>query len=127
MLKIEMIGNIGKEPELRYTPGGKAVTDFPVASSNGKDKPATWITVTCWEDLAEEVVTNFSKGDRVFLTGNRLKARSYTNQAGDAGASLEMTADVVTPYVSAEDDELSRMSATVREERPVRPSEDLPF
>ena len=63
-----LVGNIGKDPVLKYTQNGKAKCDFSVAPGNGKDKDPTWHNVQVWGDLAERV-SKLSKGKHVTLQG----------------------------------------------------------
>lgn len=83
MNKVEMLGNIGKEPEIRKTGTGKTVASFAVAVSRsyttpqGEEKQFTdWINVVAWGSLAEAVGNELKKGDRVFVEG-RYSTRSY--------------------------------------------------
>lgn len=97
--EIEFIGNLGKDPEMRYTPDGKAVTSFSVASSNRKDETA-WFNVTAWEKLAETCNQFLHKGSKVFVKGT-LKPdttggpRVYEKKDGGWAASYEVTASKV--------------------------------
>jgi single-strand DNA-binding protein len=112
---ITVLGNIGRDPEMRYTPTGTAVTEFSVAVSNGTRNPQTgewtnesdWYRVTVWGSRAEKVAESFTKGNNVFVQG-RFKTRNYTTRDGRAGTSLEITADTVLhldPRQKAEGDE----------------------
>ncbi len=82
--KVTVIGNLGRDPELRYTPGGQQVVQFSVASSRSwKDKTSdewqeetTWFRCTAWGDLAERIAENARKGNQVYLEG-RLRTREY--------------------------------------------------
>lgn len=74
--RFECIGNLGREPEMRYTPKGKAVTNFPVAvnerytDSEGEDhETTTWIRITTWGAQAEACKQYLTKGSSVFVTG----------------------------------------------------------
>lgn len=73
---VRMIGNLGKDAEMSYTPGGKAVTRFSLAVWNGKNNDTRWFGVTVWEDLAEEAATKLRKGMRVEVAG-RLSFRLW--------------------------------------------------
>jgi single-strand DNA-binding protein len=69
MISINAVGNISKDPELKYTNEGKAWCTFDVAFSQGKDKPAMFFTCVCFDKYAENVAESFTKGNRVGVTG----------------------------------------------------------
>lgn len=84
-------GRVGRDPEMKYTQQGKAVTNFSVAVSQGKDRPAKWFSISCWERLAEVAHKYVTKGMVVECVGS-IKAKAYVNKKGDLQASLELTA-----------------------------------
>ena len=93
-----IVGNLGNDPEMRYTPNGKAVANFSVAVNRkyaGKDgktvEKTKWFRVTAWDKLAETCNQYLRKGRQVLVTGE-VKASAYANQAGEPAASLELTA-----------------------------------
>ena len=94
-----IIGNVGRDPELRYIQSGVAVCSFSVAvSTRWKDKNTNeqrektkWFKVSAWRGLAETCNTYVRKGMQIMVTGT-VEASAYTNQAGEAAASLELTA-----------------------------------
>jgi len=116
--KIIIAGNLGRDPEMRYTPGGQAVTNFSVAtnrqytSSDGQlVKETIWFRISAWGKLAETCNQYLRRGSNVLVEG-RLNAdeqsggpRVYTRQDGSTGASFEITAGTVR-FLStrAEDD-----------------------
>ncbi|MCJ7668823.1 MAG: single-stranded DNA-binding protein [Anaerolineae bacterium] len=84
--KVMIIGNLGSDPEMRYTPTGRPVTSFSVATSRnwvtseGEQREATeWFRVVAWENLAEICNRYLRKGSRVYVEG-RLQTRSWENQ-----------------------------------------------
>ena len=87
--KIMLIGNLGKDPELSYTPSGTAVTKFSVAvSRRTKDKNSderreetTWFNVVAWDRLAETCNQYLHKGSKVYLEG-RMTSHKYTDKTG---------------------------------------------
>ena len=96
--KSIIVGNLGQDPELRYTPSGKAVTNFTVAvnrkwtnQSGEQQEKVTWFRVAAWDKLAELCNQYLSKG-RLVLVEGEVEANAYTNQEGEAKASLELTA-----------------------------------
>lgn len=103
ILKLELIGHVGRDPEMRYTPSGQAVTSFSVAhteqfTSNGETKKKTiWMRVSAWGKLAETCNTYVKKGMLVRVEGKLTgdengNPRIYTKQDGSAASSFEMTA-----------------------------------
>jgi len=96
-----IIGNLGRDPEMRYTPDGKAVTNFTVAvnrkwtSADGSPgEETTWFRVACWGKLAETTNQYLTKGRQVMVAG-RISASAWTGQDGQPRASLELTAQDV--------------------------------
>ncbi len=86
--KIMVIGNIGTEPEKRYTPNGNPVTSFRIATSrsytsaNGERNQETeWFTVVAWNQLAERCNQYLAKGRRTFVEG-RLQSRQWDGKDG---------------------------------------------
>lgn len=101
--KIMIIGNLGRDPEMRYTPNGRPVTEFSVAvthrgrdpqSGEWADLGTDWFRVTVWGDRAERTAEEFRKGNRVFVEG-RFRTREYDAKDGTKRTSLEITADNV--------------------------------
>jgi len=95
--KIIVIGHLGRDPEMKYTPDGKAVTTFSVASSrkyttsSGEQREETeWFNCSAWNKLAEICNQYLIKGKQVYLEG-RLKSRSYQTQAGETRFSLDVS------------------------------------
>jgi len=100
--KAMIIGNLGRDPEMRYTPSGRPVTEFSVAVSHSKpdgsggwvDEGTDWYRVTVWGDRAERTAEQFRKGNKVFVEG-RFRTREYEAKDGQKRTSLEITADNV--------------------------------
>jgi len=106
---LVLVGNLGKEPEMRYSPEGKPVTSFSVAVSDGfgDNKKTIWFKVTAWERQAETCAQYLHKGSKVLVEG-RLQAdkstggpRIWQRQDGTQGASFELTASLVRFLSSA--------------------------
>jgi single-strand DNA-binding protein len=123
--KIMLIGNVGSEPEMRYTPNGKAVTSFRMATNyryvgpDGERREETeWFRVSVWGRQAESCNQFLSKGKRVYVEG-RLHSRNWEGQDGQMRNSLEVSANRVIF--------LDRVaSVSLPEEGELEP-EDLPF
>jgi len=97
MHKITIIGHLGRDPEMKYTPQGQPVTTFSVASSrkyktsSGEQREETeWFNVSAWGKLAETCNQYLTKGKQVYLEG-RLKTRSYETQSGEKRFSLDVS------------------------------------
>ena len=73
------IGRLGRDPEMNYTPNGKAVTRFSLAIDQGKDQPALWLNFIAWDTLAERLNKLLYKGAQVFVQG-RVTKRKYTDR-----------------------------------------------
>jgi len=92
-----IIGNVGRDPELRYTPAGVPVCDFSVAVSrkwgqgDERREETTWFKVVCWRALAEIAGEYVVKGRQVMVAG-RVSVDAYIGNDGEARASLELTA-----------------------------------
>ena len=99
-LKIILVGNLGRDPELRYTQSGQPVTNLSVATSrrwtdreSGEPREeTTWFRVTVWGKQAETCNEYLSKGSQVLVEGDRIQPSPYLNKEGEPAASLEMTA-----------------------------------
>lgn len=99
--KITVIGNLGTDPEMRYTPSGSAVTSFRLAvtrtytTSDGERRDETeWFTIVAWQRLAELCNQFLSKGRRAYVDG-RLKSRSWEGQDGQTRFVNEIVANQV--------------------------------
>ncbi|MCO6451690.1 MAG: single-stranded DNA-binding protein [Caldilineales bacterium] len=96
--KTIVIGHLGRDPEMRYTPSGQAVTSFSVATSRrwtGQDgqqqEKTTWFRVSAWGKLAEICNQYLNKGSLVLVEGD-VDASAFTGQDGQPRASLELNA-----------------------------------
>lgn len=106
-MNVTMIsGNLGRDPELRYTQSGMAVLNMSVAVSDRVKSGDEWTEQTTWFRVAvfgkrAEGLDKYglNKGDRVIVRG-RVKLNEYTKRDGSAGASLELMADDVEPIRS---------------------------
>ena len=101
MNKMIIIGNLGSDPEMRYTPGGQAVTNFNVATnykytaSDGEKRDETeWFRISAWGRLGEICNQYLTKGKKVYIEG-RLRSRSYEARDGETRFSMEIFASEV--------------------------------
>lgn len=94
--KIIIVGYLGRDPEMRYTPQGTAVCNFSVATSEkkGDQELTTWFRVQVWGKQAENVNQYLSKGSQVYVEG-RLRQDEYTDKEGNKRTTLEVNASDV--------------------------------
>lgn len=98
--KVILLGNLGKDPELKYTPSGQAVAKFSLATSDRwKDKGSgepqertEWHNIVCWAKLAETASQYLSKGSSVYLEG-RIQTRSWDDKEGKRHYMTEVIAN----------------------------------
>jgi single-strand DNA-binding protein len=100
--KAQLIGNLGSDPELRYTTSGKPVCNFSVATNeswtdrNGNRQEATeWHKIVTWDKLAENCAQYLSKGRQVYVEG-KLQTRKWEDKSGNAQYTTEIVARTVT-------------------------------
>ena len=101
MNKILIIGNLGSDPEMRYTPNGNPVTSFTVATNrryrtaDGENREETeWFRISAWNRLAETCNQYLQRDSKVYLEG-RLSSRTYTGNDGTTRVSLDVNASEV--------------------------------
>ena len=101
MNKILIIGNLGSDPEMRYTPNGNPVTSFTVATnrrykaSDGENREETeWFRISAWNRLAETCNQYLQRGSKVYVEG-RLSSRTYVGNDGETRVSLDVNASEV--------------------------------
>jgi single-strand DNA-binding protein len=112
MLKASIIGNLGNDPEMRYSAGGAPFLRFNVASNFRARSPegewqdkTEWVRVTVFGQRAETLGQYLKKGSRVYVDG-RLEARPWTDQQGQVRAGLELVASDVEFMSTRSDDEM---------------------
>ena len=100
--KMIVVGNLGSEPEMRFTPNGRPVTSFNIATnwrfttSEGERKEETeWFTIVCWGKLAEQCNQFLTKGRLVYVEG-RLRTHTWEGQDGQRRSRNEIVADRVS-------------------------------
>lgn len=98
--KVQIIGNLGGDPEMRYTANGNTVTNFSVATSrvftvDGDRREETeWFRVTAWGKLAETCAEYLSKGRQVYVEG-RMQTRSWEDESGNKRYATDLVANEV--------------------------------
>lgn len=98
-----IIGNVGRDPEMRYLPSGIAVCSFSVAvsrrwndkNSNEQKEKTTWYRVSCWRQLAETANQYVKKGMQIMIAGEIEPSRAYLDNAGQPAANIELTAQTM--------------------------------
>lgn len=107
---VTVVGNVTRDPELRFTQGGMAVVNFGVAWNkrrNDGDDEVSFFDVTCFRQLAENVANSVNKGARVVIYGT-LSQRSWENQQGERRSKVEILADDVAPSLKWASAEITR-------------------
>ena len=97
-----LVGNLGKDPEMRYTPNGVPVCSFPMATSDSyKDRNSgervtqtEWHNIVIWRGMAETAEKYLRKGSQVFIEG-KIRTRSWDDQQGQKRYTTEIVADVM--------------------------------
>ncbi|MGD0002860.1 MAG: single-stranded DNA-binding protein [Anaerolineaceae bacterium] len=131
---INLIGRLGKEPEMRYTPTGQAVASFSLATDRSytgadgnKVTKTTWFQITAWGKLAEIVNTYLHKGKLIFVEGRVEPVHSWTDADGGIKTSknIDVTANNVVFLSPASNGEAGEAAAEVPAEAAVE--EEIPF
>ena len=107
---VTVVGNVTRDPELRFTPSGAAVANFGLAwnrKGQNDEEVVSFFDVTCWSGLAENVAESITKGSRVVVYG-RLDQRSWENQEGERRSKVEIVADDVAPSLKWATAEITR-------------------
>ena len=94
--KVAFTGRFGRDPEMHFTPSGKACTKFSIAVNQGKNKDAMWLNVVCWEELAEQVNTHTVKGTEVEIRGRLTQDTWKDRNTGDTRRGFTVVAMEVT-------------------------------
>jgi|SRR3954471_3055206 len=132
--KVMLIGNLGKDPEMKYTPSGVPVTTFSVAVSRswrtpeGENREETeWFRIVAWRKLAEVCNEYLRKGSKVYLEGS-LKTRKWQDQQGQDHYMTEVQADQMMMLDSREGGMGGgRASGGGPQDEPDISDDDIPF
>jgi len=139
--KVILVGNLGKDPEVRYTPSGKAITSFSIATTeNWKDKEGNkqekteWHKIVTFDRLAEICGEYLAKGRQVYVEG-RLQTRSWDDKSGVKRYTTEVVANVMQMLGGPKDGGKGGAQAgaaptggaTAAEEPPPPDMDDVPF
>lgn len=133
--RIQLIGRLGRDPEMRYTAQGKAVTNFSLATGgkwtdrDGNERDDTeWFRIEAWDRLAEIANEYLTKGSQVYIEG-RVKSRKYTDRDGIERTSVEVVANDLILLSSKGDTGGYRSGADdadVHEDEPAAPRQARP-
>lgn len=119
---VTLVGNLTKDPDLRYTTSGRGVVSFGLAVNrryqvNGEwQEQTSFFNIVAWGDLGEHLAASVTKGDRLIVTG-RLEQRSYETKEGEKRSVTEVVADEAGPslrWAEATVERISRDSAPSR-------------
>lgn len=146
--KCMIIGNLGRDPEMRYTPSGQAVTQFTVATNRrwkGQNEEwqeeTEWFRIVAWGQLGERAAERLRKGNKVYIEG-RIQTRQWEDQSGQKRYTTELIANQVTSLErrereegdlppSGEDRSSTPSTSAAPAQRPAAPGgdeyDDLPF
>ena len=131
--KVILIGNLGKDPEVRYLDNGVGVARFSIATSEsytdkntGEKREITdWHNIVMWRGLAKVAESYLKKGMKVYIEG-KLKTRSYTDENNQTRYTTEVVADEMTMLSRAENaGNNAAYPSTVENKQPVPPKEDI--
>ena len=136
MNKIMLIGNLGRDPEMSYTPNGVAVTKFSLAvsrmersQSGERQKETDWFNIVAWRQLAETCNTYLRKGNKVFVEG-RLLQRKYTDKTGTERTALDVVIndmEMLTPKDSNQSSSQSFVGGNTDDTDALGDLDDHPF
>lgn len=134
--KVILVGNLGKDPEVRYLEGGTAVASFPLATTESyKDKSGNrvdsteWHNIVLWRGLAEISEKYLRKGSQIYIEG-KIRTRSWDDKEGNKRYTTEIVADNMTMLGGRKEDAPNQGGASKPEQSNVSLPEgddDLPF
>ncbi len=132
--RVQIIGNLGRDPEMRYTPNGKPVTSFTVAVTRQWTKPegdraekTEWFNIVAWDRLAEICGQQLTKGSLVYVEG-RLETRSWESENGQKHFRTEIIANemIILERRNRAPEEAAPETATTEAAHAVAPAEEPP-
>ena len=136
--KVILIGNVGKDPDVRYLDNGVAVATFSLATTergytlqNGTQVPdrTEWHNIVLWRGLAQTAEKYVHKGDKLYIEG-KIRSPSYDDQNGIKRSIVEIFADnmeMLTPRGTAQPQQQPMQQQPVQQPVVENPSDDLPF
>jgi single-strand DNA-binding protein len=138
MNKIQLIGNLGKDAETRFTTNNVSVTSFGLATTSRiKGKDGNWINETTWHNIVafslSDYIKNILKKGKKFYVEGRISKRDYTDKDGIKRYSVDVIADLIIPFESGgesaglRDEFQSNQNAIGEPDISVDNNDDLPF
>src|ERR1051326_8077786 len=135
--KVILIGNLGKDPEVRHLEGGTTVANFPLATtevykdkSGNRQEQTEWHTIVLWRSLAEVAEKYLKKGMQIYVEG-KLRTRSWEDKEGHKRYTTEVVAETFTMLGSRKYNEENKDQSQQNISNPNQPignaSDDLPF
>jgi single-strand DNA-binding protein len=119
-----IIGNLGRDPEMRYTPSGQAVTQFTVATNrrwrdqqDEWQEETEWFRVVVWGQQAERVAERVRKGNKVYVEG-RIQTRQWEGQDGQKRYTTELVANTIQNLERRPRDDSAEMGGGFEQARP---------
>ena len=120
--RVILIGNLGKDPEMRFTGSGKAVTDFSLAVNDGKE--TEWVNIVTWEKTAELCNQYLNKGSSVCIEG-RLRSSTWDDDEGKKHYKTEVVANRVI-FLGKKDQQDDEPDTGIQSDKTIEP-DDIPF
>ena len=138
MNKIQLIGNLGKDAETRFTTNNVSVTSFGLATTSRiKGKDGNWINETTWHNIVafslSDYIKNILKKGKKFFVEGRISKRDYTDKDGIKRYSVDVVADLIIPFETGgessatSDDAQPNQNLTSGPDIQVEDNDDLPF
>jgi single-strand DNA-binding protein len=134
--KVMIIGHLGRDPEMRYTPSGRPVTTFTVATSRSwntvdgeRHQETEWFNVVAWGNLAEICKQYLTKGQQVYIEG-RLQTRHWEDKEGNKHSSVEIVSNEMMMLGDRRDSnntEKHTAEVTEESEPPSTDEDEFPF
>lgn len=131
--EITLVGNIGSDVEMRYTPSGVPVSSFSLAvnkswndQEGNRQQKTTWFRVTAWRKLAEITAEHLTKGRQVLVVGEMQDAHAWSDKEGKPQASLEVTAQTIR-FLGSRPESDAEAPAQTEQSHPVLEEEEIPF
>jgi single-strand DNA-binding protein len=136
MNSVNIIGRLGRDPELKYTPSGKAVCELNLAVDDGwgENKKTAWIGCVLWDKKAELAAQHLHKGDQVGITGRLTQDSWDDKETGKKQTKTKVTAEAMH-FIGGKKEGQTERSPTQERTRPARPEDlitddpedDIPF
>ena len=128
--QISLLGNLGQDPEVRFSAAGNAVTTISIGYKGTKDKGGSykngWIKVVCFKEVAESVGALLKKGDRVLVTG-KLDPNNWTNDKGEEIKQIQIVADMISKEVKTKKNNSNTVTSETNTNSDLSDFPNIPF